>query len=102
MVKRLALVALMVAPGCSLAQTTSAPASTPAADRAVRTLQHARFGPYVGDVSRPLLRDIHCAAVSSSRIRCHATWDARRKQIVFGVKRDGSLYVIVAGPLAIS
>ena len=43
------------------------------------------------------------AAVSGDRIRCHATWQGRRtKTIVFGVKPSGALYVIVAGPLAIS
>jgi hypothetical protein len=92
---------------CSWAGNAAAPQSTSApqtaVQRAVRELQHARFGPYTGDAARPLLRSIRCAGVSADRIRCSAVWDGHpTKPIVFGVKPNGALYVVVAGPLAIS
>ena len=93
---------------CSFGGGSAAPASTArptvtAVQRAVYDLRHARFGPYTGDATPSLLRNIRCESLSSSRVRCHATWQGRRtKQIVFGVKPSGALYVIVAGPLAIS
>jgi hypothetical protein len=106
MLKAFTLLALISASGCSLAETHAAPAPPQhptAAQRAVRTLEHARFGPYVGETPRPQLRDIRCAGTSANRVRCHAAWDEHpTAPIVFGVKPNGVLYILVAGPLAIS
>ena len=107
--KTLILLLLLTAStsACSFGGGSAAPASTArptatAVQRAVYDLRHAQFGP-PRISTRPLLRNIRCESLSSSRVRCRATWQGRRtKQIVFGVKPSGALYVIVAGPLAIS
>jgi hypothetical protein len=104
MVKALTVLALVaVSAACSSFSSSAAPASTTSVQRAVHELRHAQFGPYTGDATRPLLRDIRCVASSATRVHCHATRQGHRtKAIVFGVRPNGSLYVVAAGPLAIS
>ena len=115
MLKALILTALVAASGCTVPGTSArrdspptnpAPSSTrvqaAALHRAAVELRRAQFGPPGLSAHGQLLHHIRCAPLAAGRIRCRTTWHGHpATPIVFGVHGNGSLYVIVAGPLAI-